>query len=88
MYGGGNIFEPTKLEEIQQEDQEKLGQFEARIGRGEKIEPADWMPSLYRRQLILRGVRYEGAQRRLQREPCQARWSQVDGIDRTTKRCR
>ncbi len=52
MYGGGNIFEPTKLEEIQQEDQEKLGQFEARIGRGEKIEPADWMPSLYRRQLI------------------------------------
>lgn len=31
---------------------EKLKEFEARIARGEKIEPGDWMPDEYRRQLI------------------------------------
>lgn len=31
---------------------EQLAQFEARIARGEKIEPGDWMPAEYRRQLI------------------------------------
>ncbi len=31
---------------------EKLPAFEARIVRGEKIEPGDWMPDEYRRQLI------------------------------------
>lgn len=35
-----------------QEDQEKLSAFEARIARGEKIEPGDWMPEAYRHQLI------------------------------------
>ncbi|MGA9531278.1 MAG: 1,2-phenylacetyl-CoA epoxidase subunit PaaA [Anaerolineales bacterium] len=35
-----------------QEDQEKLTAFEARIARGEKIEPGDWMPEAYRHQLI------------------------------------
>jgi ring-1,2-phenylacetyl-CoA epoxidase subunit PaaA len=40
-----------KLEPAQ-EDEEKLRQFEARITRGEKIEPGDWMPAEYRRQLI------------------------------------
>ena len=30
----------------------KLAAFEARIDRGEKIEPADWMPDEYRQQLI------------------------------------
>jgi len=30
----------------------RLGEFEARINRGEKIEPADWMPDDYRNQLI------------------------------------
>jgi len=30
----------------------RLGAFEARIARGEKIEPGDWMPDEYRRQLI------------------------------------
>lgn len=30
----------------------KLAEFEARIARGEKIEPGDWMPEEYRRQLI------------------------------------
>lgn len=32
--------------------QQKLAEFEARIARGEKIEPGDWMPERYRRQLI------------------------------------
>lgn len=32
--------------------QEKLNAFEARIARGEKIEPGDWMPEEYRKQLI------------------------------------
>ena len=31
---------------------EKLEDFEARIARGEQIEPGDWMPDRYRRQLI------------------------------------
>lgn len=30
----------------------RLGAFEARIARGEKIEPDDWMPEQYRQQLI------------------------------------
>jgi ring-1,2-phenylacetyl-CoA epoxidase subunit PaaA len=30
----------------------KLREFEARIARGEKIEPGDWMPEEYRRQLV------------------------------------
>ena len=33
-------------------DEEKLAQFEGRIQRGEKIEPSDWMPPEYRRQLV------------------------------------
>jgi ring-1,2-phenylacetyl-CoA epoxidase subunit PaaA len=33
-------------------DDERLAQFEVRIARGEKIEPGDWMPDEYRRQLI------------------------------------
>jgi len=33
-------------------DDERLQAFEARIARGEKIEPGDWMPEEYRRQLI------------------------------------
>ena len=31
---------------------ENLHEFEARIERGEKIEPGDWMPDAYRQQLI------------------------------------
>jgi len=34
------------------DDPIKLAQFEARILSGEKIEPKDWMPDLYRKQLI------------------------------------
>src|SRR6266540_3215490 len=33
-------------------DAERLEAFEARIARGDKIEPGDWMPTEYRRQLI------------------------------------
>ena len=33
-------------------DTEKLKHFETRIANGEKIEPGDWMPEEYRRQLI------------------------------------
>ena len=32
-------------------DEERLQAFEARIARGEKIEPGDWMPDRYRKQL-------------------------------------
>ena len=53
MYGGGNIFEPIDQNELlKDEDPIKLAEFESRIERGEKIEPADWMPKLYRKQLI------------------------------------
>ena len=47
MYG-------TTIEEIGEikSDEQKLSEFEARIARGEKIEPGDWMPDEYRRQLI------------------------------------
>ncbi|MFZ0549147.1 MAG: 1,2-phenylacetyl-CoA epoxidase subunit PaaA [Candidatus Promineifilaceae bacterium] len=33
-------------------EEQKLEEFEARIARGEKIEPGDWMPEQYRKQLI------------------------------------
>jgi ring-1,2-phenylacetyl-CoA epoxidase subunit PaaA len=33
-------------------DEAHLAQFEARVARGEKIEPGDWMPERYRTQLI------------------------------------
>lgn len=35
-----------------QDEVEKLREFEARLGRGEKIEPGDWMPEAYRKQLV------------------------------------
>lgn len=52
MYGGGNIFEDSRPDELEQLDEAKLAAFEARIARDEKIEPTDWMPELYRKQLI------------------------------------
>lgn len=36
----------------EQTHEENLRDFEARIARGEKIEPGDWMPDKYRQQLI------------------------------------
>ncbi|MDH5506596.1 MAG: 1,2-phenylacetyl-CoA epoxidase subunit A [Anaerolineae bacterium] len=47
MYGAA----VDDVEQNQIEDQDKLAAFEARIARGEKIEPGDWMPADYRRQL-------------------------------------
>jgi ring-1,2-phenylacetyl-CoA epoxidase subunit PaaA len=47
MYGATveNVDEITS-------DEQKVAEFEARIARGEKIEPGDWMPEEYRKQLI------------------------------------
>lgn len=53
MYGGGYIHDDQKKKtDSIAEDPELLAEFEARIARGEKIEPRDWMPTEYRRQLI------------------------------------
>lgn len=59
MYGGGYIHDnqatagQTNLQNAPiQDDPIKLAEFEARIARGEKIEPRDWMPTEYRKQLI------------------------------------
>lgn len=50
MYGNMSIVDSPQ-EEVE-EDQVKLAEFEERIASGEKIEPHDWMPSEYRRQLV------------------------------------
>jgi ring-1,2-phenylacetyl-CoA epoxidase subunit PaaA len=34
------------------EDAAKVAEFEARVARGETIEPKDWMPARYRKQLV------------------------------------
>lgn len=52
MYGNLSITESDAADEVQAEDPERLAEFEARIDRGEKIEPHDWMPAEYRRQLV------------------------------------
>jgi ring-1,2-phenylacetyl-CoA epoxidase subunit PaaA len=52
MYGGGNLFEALKDDNLLNEDPQQLAAFEDRIDRGEKIEPTDWMPQLYRKQLV------------------------------------
>lgn len=52
MYGNMTIIEPDNHgKKLHEEDPEKLAAFEARIERGEKIEPHDWMPYMYRKQL-------------------------------------
>jgi len=38
--------------EVGMTEQAQIQEFEARIARGEKIEPGDWMPEEYRKQLI------------------------------------
>lgn len=43
---------PTDLASFADPDSARLAEFEARIARGEKIEPGDWMPDEYRKQLI------------------------------------
>lgn len=53
MYGNAYIDPNSKVGKILEgEDLEKLELFENRIAGGDKIEPADWMPREYRRQLI------------------------------------
>lgn len=53
MYGNAFISaEEAKRMNEQVEDADKLAAFEDRITRGEKIEPGDWMPAEYRKQLI------------------------------------
>ncbi len=53
MYGSASTHDiPTKATTgLENEDPILLAEFEARIARGEKIEPTDWMPQLYRKQL-------------------------------------
>ena len=48
MYGNVSL----NKELIVNEDSVKLQVFESRIASGEKVEPKDWMPNLYRKQLI------------------------------------
>lgn len=52
MYGNISIVDAPKGDDRYNEDPVKLAEFEAKIARGEKIEPNDWMPKEYRRQLI------------------------------------
>ncbi|HYG16142.1 MAG TPA: 1,2-phenylacetyl-CoA epoxidase subunit PaaA [Bacteroidia bacterium] len=51
MYGNAYI-DPNDKTAMLQDDPALLAEFEARIDRGEKIEPKDWMPAEYRKQLI------------------------------------
>ena len=48
MYGNTNLTKDFQVDD----DPIKLAEFEARIASGEKIEPKDWMPKEYRKQLI------------------------------------
>ena len=48
---GQSLGEPDRLRGNMIEA-DHLSEFEQRINRGEKIEPGDWMPDEYRRQLI------------------------------------
>lgn len=51
MYGNAYVDKNEKVSS-EVDDPIKLAEFEARIARGEKIEPDDWMPADYRKQLI------------------------------------
>jgi len=52
MYGGGYIPKEEARKDMVNDDPELLAAFEERVARGEKVEPRDWMPTEYRRQLI------------------------------------
>ncbi len=52
MYGNAYIDPNERPDFLKDEDPIKLAEFEARIQAGEKIEPQDWMPKMYRKQLI------------------------------------
>jgi ring-1,2-phenylacetyl-CoA epoxidase subunit PaaA len=48
MYGNTNLTKDFEVDD----NPIKLAEFEARIASGDKIEPKDWMPLEYRKQLI------------------------------------
>ena len=48
MYGNTNLTKDIVVDD----DPIKLAEFESRIASGDKIEPKDWMPKEYRKQLI------------------------------------
>lgn len=53
MYGNAYIDNSEKQNKLTaNEDPQKLAEFEARIAAGDKIEPHDWMPAEYRKQLV------------------------------------
>ena len=53
MYGNAYIENNGQENKLTaNEDPQKLAAFEARIAAGDKIEPHDWMPAEYRKQLI------------------------------------
>jgi ring-1,2-phenylacetyl-CoA epoxidase subunit PaaA len=53
MYGNAYIEKDKGSKNlVENEDPARLAEFEARIAGGEKIEPQDWMPKEYRKQLI------------------------------------
>ena len=48
MYGNTNLTKDFDVDD----DPIKLAEFESRIASGDKIEPKDWMPKEYRKQLV------------------------------------
>ncbi len=52
MYGNVSIVDAPSAKDRYEEDPVLLAEFEAKIDRGEKIEPGDWMPREYRRQCL------------------------------------
>jgi ring-1,2-phenylacetyl-CoA epoxidase subunit PaaA len=48
MYGNTNLVKDF----VADDDPIKLAEFESRIASGDKVEPKDWMPKEYRKQLI------------------------------------
>src|SRR5690349_20201037 len=49
---GSRVMATKPAQTVPAEDPSRIAEFEARIARGESIEPKDWMPERYRRQLI------------------------------------
>lgn len=53
MYGSLSIVDfDNDGKQLHEEDPGRLSEFESKIAEGEKIEPRDWMPYIYRKQLI------------------------------------
>ena len=52
MYGNAYVDPKDWKNQSGEDDPILLQEFEARIAAGEKIEPQDWMPAQYRKQLV------------------------------------